>query len=117
MYIGKVYSAGSWQDFLQPDASGTEVKQEEIAVALWKFLREEEVFELMGVVFLGVIACTAAAALTAPMEMPEPSKTFFFAQRNVMRVWTFILVPPAVISIVVGIIATVVAAVRAWRSA
>lgn len=86
-------------------------------MALWKFLREEEVFELMGVVFLAVISCTAAVALTEPLRLPEPSKTFYLAQRGSMYVWTFVLLPPAVISIVVGIIAAVVAAVHAWRSA
>lgn len=79
---------------------------------IYKFLKEEEIFELMGIFFFFGVLCTTAAANIAPFQMSEEMKTLYYAQYDSLRVWLFVLVPPFVISLVAGIIGSIIAIVR-----
>lgn len=81
---------------------------------MWKFVREEEIVEIMIITFLATIVCTAAGVLMAPMHLSEPARTLFYAREDEMLKWMFIIIPAVVISIVSGL-ATAIASVIEWR--
>lgn len=82
---------------------------------MWKFVREEEILEIMGLTFLAMIACTSAAVLMAPLQFSEPARTLFYARQDPVFTALFILVPPVVISIVAGLATAIASAIQLRR--
>lgn len=78
---------------------------------LWR----KEIPQIMGITFLFMVLATSFAVLFGPFQLPEEMRSAHYARTSAWFDWLFILIPSITVSVVVGIIMSVVSFVRQRR--